>query len=197
MKICIMTSRDVGRRCIEWARENIPPGFELVDDPEESHIFISVLYEHLVSEAFIEKRHACFNFHPGVLPDYRGSGAYSFAIINEERETGVTLHKLDIDIDSGPIIEIVKFPIEGWDTAESLFYKAEQAIFTLFKAQFDHLLKGDYLSYPQPEGGCIYYRKDLQKAKDLTRFLKAFSFTGKESAYYIKENGKKVYLEYD
>lgn len=192
-----MTSRDIGRTCIDWARSQMPKGFELVEDPEKSDIFISVLYEHLVSEAFIERRHACFNFHPGILPHYRGSGAYSWVLINEEKQTGVTLHKLDVDIDSGSIIDIGTFPIEGWDTAESLFKKAEQTILTLFKTHFDHLLKGDYHSYPQATEGKIYYRKDLQKVKDLTKFLKAFSFTGKESSFYIKRNGEKVYLQYD
>ena len=44
------------------------------------------------------------NVHPSLLPDYRGANPYSHVIINNEKETGVTLHFMDEDFDTGNII---------------------------------------------------------------------------------------------
>lgn len=173
------------------------PGFVLIDDPEDADIFISVLYEHLVSEVYIMARMGCYNFHPGVLPHYKGAGAYSWVIINGEKETGVTLHEIDPDIDNGNVIEIGRFPIEGWDTAETLFCKAEDEIMRLFKKWFKKLLVGDYTAIPQTEKGHIYYRKDLAKAKDLTRHARAFTFEGKDNCFYRNKYGEKIELKYE
>lgn len=162
---------------------------------EDCDIFISVMYDQLVTDEFIKSKKACFNFHPGVLPWYRGAGAYSWALINGEMETGVTLHKIDKDIDHGDVISIRRFPIHENDTAETLFKKAEQIMFEMFQDRLGSLATSNPISVHQAEGK-IYYRKDLEKAKNLTRMIRAFTFTGKEDAYYFDAKGKKIYLKY-
>lgn len=190
MKLHIATSRDIGFECIGWAKEQ---GFELVP-MEECNLFISILYDKLVSAEFLRGKRA-FNFHPGILPEYRGSGCFSWAIINEEKEVGITLHEIDKDIDHGNIIEIRKFPIFPKDTAERLFYRGCVVIRQMFKEWLPRLIKLDYVSSPQSEKNAkIYYKKDLDKVKDLTRFVKAFTFFGKENAYFYKDDGTKFYL---
>lgn len=193
MRIYIATSREIGERCKAWAKANISPNHELVNNPEYCDVFISVLYDTLITPDFISK-HRCYNFHPGVLPWYRGAGAYSWAIINGEFETGVTLHVIDKDIDHGPILDIERFPISKFDTAGSLFTIAENTIYNMFKAWFDRLLVNYPVTGLEQEEGRIYYRKDLEKTKDLTRFIRAFTFEGKESAYYINYKGEKIYI---
>jgi methionyl-tRNA formyltransferase len=195
VKVHVATSRDIGRRCIQWASANLPAGAALTDDPEASDVFVSVLYAHLVSEAFIEGR-KCFNFHPGILPQYRGAGAFSWCIINGDRECGVTLHELDVDIDTGPVIASRTFPVEAWDTAGTLHGKGEEAIFGLFREYFPRLLSGDYEATPQRGAARTYYRRDLRAAMDLTRFVRAFTFEGKEPAYYTDRNGDRVELRW-
>lgn len=190
VKIHIATSREIGKLCKEWAAHQ---GHELVD-PDTCDIFISVLYDQILKEDYIQ-RHKCFNLHPGILPWYRGSGAYSWAILNGEFETGATLHEIDKDIDHGKVIDIRRFPIAQNDTAESLYKKAERTIFDMFIFWLSDLIKGNYTSLPQ-FGGKIYYRKDLEEAKDITRIARAFHFTGKEQAYYYNQKGEKIYLKY-
>lgn len=190
MKIHIATSRPIGERCIQWAKEQ---GYELTS-MEECEIFISVLYDTLITQHFINSKAGCFNFHPGILPEYRGSGAYSWVIINEEKVTGVTLHQIERSIDGGGIIDMQAFEIKPNDTAESLFRQAEELISQMFKHWLPKLIASDFkLMFNM--GGKIYYRKDLEKAKDLTRFIRAFTFEGKENAYYINAKGEKIYLK--
>lgn len=190
-KVCIASSRnaEIGNRCRGHASLHLPDGYRLCDHPEDCEVFISVLYGHLVSEDFIAKRR-CFNFHPGLLPQYRGSGAFSWAIINGDKTCGVTLHELDVDIDTGPIIAVREFPVEAWDTAGSLFVKGMEAIYGLFKEWFVDLLSEHYVGTPQdPAQAHTYYRKDLRAAMDLTRYVRAFTFEGKEPAFYTDRDG--------
>lgn len=181
---------------MEFAYKNLTDDYRIVTDPESCDVFISVLYSNLVSEEFISKRR-CYNFHPGILPQYRGAGAFSWAIINGEKRCGVTLHELDVDIDTGPILDTHTFAVEAWDTAETLFKKGMDAIYEKFKQWFVYLVTGKipYESKPQ-DGGHTYYRKDLRAAQDLTRFVRAFTFEGKEPAYYTDRNGNKVELRW-
>lgn len=184
MLIHVATSRPIGQKCIDWLTSQ---GVELVS-MEECEIFISVLYDQIIPEDYI-KAHKCYNFHPGILPWYRGAGAFSWAIINGEFETGVTLHEIDKDIDHGDVIAIRRFKIEESDTAETLFKKAEQEIFEMFQTTWKTLTAR---TKTKQESGRIYYRKELEKAKDLTRFVRAFTFEGKDNAFYINKKGKKI-----
>lgn len=186
----IATSRPIGERCRELAEAM---GIKLVS-MEECDVFVSVLYDTIIPEEYIKTR-KCYNFHPGVLPWYRGAGAYSWAIMNGEFETGVTLHEIDKDIDHGDVIYIQRFQIEREDTAGSLFAKAETTILEMFE-EWIYLLLDKDINASQQEAGRIYYRKDLEKAKDLTKFVRAFTFYGKENAYYVNSKGEKIYVTY-
>lgn len=190
-KLHIATSREIGEKCKSWAKEN---GY-ILTGIEECDIFISILYDQLIPEDYIKTR-PCYNFHPGVLPWYRGAGAFSWAIIKEEFETGITLHKIDKDIDHGDVILINRFPIKKEDTAETLFRKAENEIFNTFKTSLDILLNLKVIGIKQ-EKGKIYYRKDLEDIKDLTKFVRAFTFYGKENCYFINKKGEKIELNYE
>jgi len=196
-KVFIATSRPIGQKCIEWAENNMPYSFELCNTIEESDIVISVLYEKLFSPEIINQK-KCFNFHPGSLPEYRGSGAFSWVIINNEKKCGITLHLINDGIDDGDIIEIREFLVTKNDTALSLFNRGTEVIYRMFTEWFGDLLVGNYTAVKQPsENNRLFLRKDLHKAKNLSRFIKAFYFPSKESAYYYNAMGQKIYIDYD
>lgn len=197
MKVCITSSRPVGQRCFEWAKEHLPEGVELTDI-YQADIVISVMYDGLFSEEFLKSKKVCYNFHPGLLPEYRGSGAYSWAIINGEKRTGVTLHVIDKDIDHGPIIEKRDFPIFPSSTAEELFFRAERFLYIMFEDWFEPLCTENLnMHYKPNEGGHLYLRKDLDEARDLTRYARAFTFSGKPNAFYTTSDGQKEELRYE
>ena len=73
-------------------------------------IFISIEYESIINiDKFLSKE--LFNFHFSLLPKYRGCHTNFFQIYNGEKISGVTLHKIDNGIDTGPIIDQLKFSI--------------------------------------------------------------------------------------
>lgn len=63
------------------------------------------------------------NTHPSLLPDYRGGNPYSHVIINNEKETGVTLHFMDDSFDTGDIITQCKIAVSKDETMGTLFNK--------------------------------------------------------------------------
>ena len=56
-------------------------------------------------------RYGCLNIHPSLLPKYRGSTPLQSAILNGDKETGVTIILMDEKIDHGPIISDAKLKI--------------------------------------------------------------------------------------
>jgi methionyl-tRNA formyltransferase len=67
------------------------------------------------------------NLHPSLLPKYRGPTPVPSAILNREKETGLTIIKVDEQIDHGPIVFQLKELIKANDTSESLLNR----LFTL------------------------------------------------------------------
>jgi len=196
-KVFIATARHVGEHCKAWALQNTPEGFSLTNDVNESDVIISVMYDKIFSKDTLEGKSA-YNFHPGPLPEYKGVGLSSWLIINEEKKAGVTLHEIDNNIDTGNIIEVRNFPIDDGETADSLHAKAEQHMLKMFKEWYTSLLYGKYNSVPQDNNlGKVYKKRDLEKAKDITRFIRAFQFQDKEPAYYYNRNNEKRYVKYE
>lgn len=64
--------------------------------------------------------HGCWAIHASLLPDYSGGAPLVWAMINGERETGVTLFRLDDGVDSGDIIAQEKFEISSSDNIASM-----------------------------------------------------------------------------
>ena len=62
------------------------------------------------------------NYHPSLLPRYRGGSAINWAIISGETETGVTIHFIDEGVDTGPILLQEKVEITPDDTVKSVYF---------------------------------------------------------------------------
>jgi len=198
MKIHITTTTPIGEKCHIWAMENLPEGVELVDNMNDCEILFSVFYGELFTEKFLKGRKRVFNFHGGILPEYAGSATFNWAIINGEKETGITLHEIDARVDHGKIITIETFPIEKQDTAVEVYKKLEETIFILFTEWFDRLASLDYEAHEQDHSKRkMYTRKAFQKAKDLTPYVRAYHFPPYEEAFYYNKKGEKVYLKWE
>jgi methionyl-tRNA formyltransferase len=62
----------------------------------------------------------CINIHASVLPQYRGSAPYQWAVLDGLKETGVTAMYLCREMDAGDMIDVAKTPIEPNETAGEL-----------------------------------------------------------------------------
>ena len=92
-----------------------------------------------------------FNLHASLLPQYRGAAPINWAIINGEKETGVTTFFLKHEIDTGSIIFQDKETILETDDAGSLYERLMHKGATLVLKTVQAIEQGDYPSRPQSE----------------------------------------------
>jgi methionyl-tRNA formyltransferase len=83
------------------------------------------------------------NCHPGPLPEYAGLHVHQWAIRNGETEFGVTLHRMEAWVDTGPIMASRHFPIRPDDTGLSLFRRAMSEAADLAAAAVGRIASGD------------------------------------------------------
>lgn len=83
------------------------------------------------------------NIHPSLLPKYRGSTPVQTAILNGDKTTGVTLIKLDNEVDHGSILAQTSELIAPDDTAESLYKRLFQIGADLIEQNFKKYLEGE------------------------------------------------------
>lgn len=92
-----------------------------------------------------------FNLHASLLPQYRGAAPLNWAVINGEKESGVTTFFLKHEIDTGDIIYQEKVTIEDTDTAGILHDKLMFTGAKLICKTLDRVLEGNVPSTPQAE----------------------------------------------
>jgi methionyl-tRNA formyltransferase len=90
-----------------------------------------------------------FNLHASLLPQYRGAAPINWAIINGEKETGVTTFFLQQEIDTGAIIFQEKEPIDDEDTAGTLYERLMNKGASLVLKTVKGISQGKYQSIPQ------------------------------------------------
>ena len=90
---------------------------------------LSVSYDQILRKEVIESAPLGFiNFHAGKLPFYRGRNVINWAIINNEKEIGITAHYIDEGIDTGDIILQHSVPLNWDDTYGTMLEKIINAI---------------------------------------------------------------------
>ena len=83
-------------------------------------VFVIVAFKILPPEIFTIPKYGSFNLHASLLPKYRGAAPINWAIMKNERETGVTTFFLEETVDTGNIILQARTPIGPDETAGEL-----------------------------------------------------------------------------
>ena len=90
----------------------------------EADVFVVAAFGQILSKEILEMPPlGCINIHGSLLPKYRGSAPIQRAVIEGEKETGITIMQMDEGIDTGDILMKRAIPIEDTDTGESMFEK--------------------------------------------------------------------------
>lgn len=125
----------------------------------------------------------CINTHASLLPKYRGRAPLNWAMINGEKETGVTVHYIDTGIDTGDIILQKKIKIEEDDYIGDLLDKikkiypliVEEAIGKIQKDEVNpikqDLSQGFYFGKRSPKDGQIKWNKPIIEIYNLIRAI--------------------------
>lgn len=165
---------------------------------------LSVFFGYILKEPFLRLFPAgVINLHPSLLPYNRGTYPNVWSIV-EQTPAGVTLHYIDIGIDSGDLIAQQEVEVTAIDTGETLYRKLEQACVQLFQQTWPLVRAGQAPRFAQPPGGTSHTSRDVTKideihlnqayvARDLLNVVRARTFGEYAGAYFV-ENGRKIYL---
>jgi methionyl-tRNA formyltransferase len=135
-------------------------------------IIFSFYYRNMIDESILKiPLLGAFNMHGSLLPRYRGRVPINWAVLQGEKETGVTLHHMVKRADAGDIVDQKAVPIFPEDTAQDVFRKAVKAASTVLKRQIDGLLSGTAPRRKQDDSGATYFggRKPEDGRIDWTR----------------------------
>jgi methionyl-tRNA formyltransferase len=167
-------------------------------------LVVSYLFWRKIKDPLISgPKYGCINFHPAILPDWRGTAGYNIAILNKLSEWGATAHYVDNEIDTGNIIRTFKFNFDyRLETAVSLEKKTQEIQLELYKSVLlDVLSKGRLASVKQENHqGRYISRLEMEEMKkinleedDIDLKIRAFWFPPYDGAY-IEANGEKYTL---
>jgi methionyl-tRNA formyltransferase len=128
--------------------------------------------------------YGCINVHASLLPRWRGAAPIQAAILHGDRETGVTIMKMDAGVDTGPILSQRREPIYPDDNAESLGKRLAELGAQLLLETLPDYLEGKLRPQPQDENLATYapmlkkedgYLDWHQPAEFLARKVRAYA----------------------
>jgi methionyl-tRNA formyltransferase len=98
------------------------------------------------------------NLHPSLLPRYRGPSPVSAAILSGDSETGVTIQRIALEVDSGAILAQERVPLSGLETTGSLGEKLGAIGAELLAGVMRSIESGAAVGTPQNEAEATYCR---------------------------------------
>ncbi len=120
-------------------------------------IMVTCAYGQILSEEILNiPRLGVLNVHGSLLPLYRGSAPIQRAIMNGERETGITIMKTDVGMDSGDILSQQKVTIENDDYVGDLYEKLSVIGANLLIKTIEGYVSGSIKPVPQDAGRATY-----------------------------------------
>ncbi|MCX8490658.1 MAG: methionyl-tRNA formyltransferase [Cyclobacteriaceae bacterium] len=117
-----------------------------------ANLQVVVAFRMLPEVVWAMPAHGTFNLHGSLLPQYRGAAPINWAIINGEKETGVTTFFLQHDIDTGSIIFQERELILDEDDVGTLYQRLMKKGADLVLQTVRAIETGEYPSLPQPTG---------------------------------------------
>ncbi|TXS54394.1 methionyl-tRNA formyltransferase [Streptomyces sp. t39] len=129
-------------------------------------------------------RHGTLNIHDSLLPQYAGFSPLIWALINGEKEVGVTAHMMDEELDAGDIVDQRAVPVGPDDTATDLFHRTVDLIAPVTIGALDRIASGDTDFTPQDRSRASFFHKRAEEdiridwnwpAEDLERLVRAQS----------------------
>jgi methionyl-tRNA formyltransferase len=117
-------------------------------------------------------RFGCINVHASLLPRWRGAAPINAAILHGDEETGVTIMKMDVGLDTGPMLAERSIRLTRDDTAGSVFERLSGLGAALLIETLPEYLAGRLAPTPQPEEG-VTYAPMLKKEEGQLDFTQA------------------------
>ena len=129
-------------------------------DEYKPEIIVVVAYGKILPLNVIEyPKYGCINLHVSLLPKYRGAAPMQRAIMEGERETGVTIMYMAEGLDTGDIISVEKFPILPEDDFEAIHDRSAEVGSKLLSETIEKIYLGEAERIQQDDSLACYASK--------------------------------------
>ncbi len=116
-------------------------------------IIVVAAYGKILPKAILDMpKYGCINVHTSLLPDYKGAAPIQWAVLNGEKETGVTIMYMDEGCDTGDIISAERITIAEDETGGGLHDKLAMLGGELLVRTLPSILDGSCSRTPQEKG---------------------------------------------
>ena len=120
-------------------------------------VILTLSYGQILPEALLNiPKLGAINLHGSLLPKYRGAAPIQYAILNGEKETGMTLMKMVKEMDAGEMYAVKKLAISEEDNSSTLFIKMANVALELALEALPKYLKGELKGTPQDVEGVTF-----------------------------------------
>lgn len=152
-------------------RHNIPVYTPLTlrneDEQKQFHslnadLGIVIAYGQLLPKPILDLPFGCLNVHASILPRWRGAAPIHRAILEGDKETGITIMKMDEGLDTGPTLSFKRIPISATNTTCQLYDQLSHLGANLLIETLPGYIEGTICGVPQPNAGVTYANK-IQK----------------------------------
>ncbi len=164
-------------------------------------VIVVVAFGQIIPKEILEAApYGCINVHASLLPAYRGAAPIQWAVINGDKEAGVTTMQMDAGLDTGDMLLKAVVPVEKKETGGSLFDKLSSVGAELLLETLEGLEKGSitpqkqgetttpYAAMLTKEQGKIDWTQDAETIERLIRGLNPWP------SAYTSLNGKTLKL---
>lgn len=146
----------------EKVSNHIDEVFEGVD------IAVTASFGQILSRDFISRK-MCLNVHPSLLPKYRGSTPLQTALLNGDTKSGVTIQKMEYEVDSGDIILNQEIDIDKNDDFHSITLKTAEIGGDLLVKALD-LIEKNEASFTKQDSSQATFTKMIKKEDGQLKF---------------------------
>lgn len=123
-------------------------------DPD---LVIVIAYGKILPEDFLKyPKYGCINIHGSILPKYRGASPIQWAVLNGDKEAGVTSMQMDAGIDTGDMLIVNTIPVGENETSEELFERLSVLGADTLSETLEALEKGELRPIKQNEEDATY-----------------------------------------
>lgn len=147
---------DLGIEVFQPEDINSKNSIEKIKSINPDIIIVAAFGQILKKELLDIPRYGCINIHASLLPKYRGAAPINWAIINGEKDTGITIMDMEEGLDTGDIISQRSIPIEEDDDSQSLHDKLSVLGSELIIETITNITRGKYKKTSQDDSLSSY-----------------------------------------
>jgi methionyl-tRNA formyltransferase len=169
---------------------------------EKWDVFVTASYGKIIPLEILNiPKRKSLNVHPSLLPEFRGPSPIQSMILENKKETGVSIMLMDEEMDHGPIVAQAKIKISEWPNYGVLEKELAELSGNLLVETLPKWVNREIESVPQNHSKATYTKMiekedgliDIEDGNDYLNFRKIMAYERWPRAYFIK-NGKRIVI---